>query len=324
MQKKIISLLMAALLLTGCKVSIGTPKETTAPPTPEEEYQETLESEQEQIAYFFSEKMTDPEVFTDSLSYQYYARTLGLDKDYFLDIENWEVYYNEKINLNRDIDNASIYLIRLNPDKLLEIYARRCELTVDALCENVLGQTRDTLYYNWGYNVTSENYGKSHENNILSYSDLEKLIFGEYNGEDRQSVMSTHFIILTPMEKTKINYSSTSKALAITRRDLLKSVTTKSPLYCQSYYDPSEIQPAFYLDDVGISRLIPLNLPNAYVEAQGADAATTLMMNCSPYSYGCTKADLIDMSAYYRHKEAETTVEDTAAESQPTEMENIE
>lgn len=51
--------------------------------------------------------MNDEDEFTDTKEYQYYARTLGLEKDAFLCADMWEVFYNPYININRDIDEKS-------------------------------------------------------------------------------------------------------------------------------------------------------------------------------------------------------------------------
>ncbi len=48
--------------------------------------------------------LTDSEEFTDINNYRYYARTLGLDKDYFLNPNMWEVYYNPAININKEMN----------------------------------------------------------------------------------------------------------------------------------------------------------------------------------------------------------------------------
>ncbi len=51
-----------------------------------------------QVLMRIQRHMTDIEAFPDMTDYQYYARTLGLDKDHFLDPAIWEVFYNEEIN----------------------------------------------------------------------------------------------------------------------------------------------------------------------------------------------------------------------------------
>ena len=98
------------------------------------------------VAKWFSEYITDPESFADITDYQYYARTLNLEKDYFLSSDLWQVYYNPEINLNRDIDCKDVYLIRIDPNKLMDIYSARMGMSVDELCKG-LSVTKEPVSY---------------------------------------------------------------------------------------------------------------------------------------------------------------------------------
>ena len=154
MKNKKISILAAAAIMltaTGCQYkapasgdvtsslsegeTVVAESETTIvtePPAPAVEY-----SDSDKMAIdWFIEDMTDSETFSDVTDYQYYARTLGLEKDYFLNPEMWEVFYSENININKDIDDKEYYLIRLNPYKLLDVYAEKNNTDVDKLCDS--------------------------------------------------------------------------------------------------------------------------------------------------------------------------------------------
>lgn len=89
----------------------------------------------------------DEDEFSALTDYQYYSRTIGLETNDLLSPDMWEVYYSDIINLNKEIDGTSVYLIRLNPDKLLEIWAENSNMTADGICSE-LGTNRDELYYN--------------------------------------------------------------------------------------------------------------------------------------------------------------------------------
>lgn len=65
------------------------------------------EKEIQAVRKWFSNSMNDEDEFTDTKEYQYYARTLGLEKEAFLCADMWEVFYNPDININRDIDEKS-------------------------------------------------------------------------------------------------------------------------------------------------------------------------------------------------------------------------
>ena len=276
--------------------------------SPEEVMQEVKRSEKELIRAWFEEKITDEEKFTDKLDYQYYARTLGLDKDYFLDIDNWEVFYNDHININRDIDGVSIYLIRLDPYKLLEIYAQNNNTGVEQICD-YLGASPEKLYYNWGYTMTSYEYTLQHNENNCTYSQGEANVFGADNGEHRSVVMSTHLLMI---EDDKVNYTSSSDKLRIRQRDLLRSSGTKS--YDFIDYTEEERTPSLYVNNVGISKVIKLDLFNGYKDTE--DITSVVMVNMSPFSYGCTDEDKIDMSVDEgKTEETETT---TASEEETT------
>ena len=260
MKNKKISILAAAAIMltaTGCQhkapasgevTSLISEGETSAaesettivtePPVPEVEY-----SESDKMAIdWFIEDMTDSETFSDMTDYQYYARTLGLEKDYFLNPEMWEVFYSENININKDIDDKEYYLIRLNPYKLLDVYAEKNNTDVDKLCDS-LSVSPAQLYYNWGYNPNSVDYGSKHEKNTATYSDDEQKIFGAYNGEKRNVIMNTHLLIVDNAEGICTYQSTVTSSLSILRRDNLKAFTEISPLY--SAYTEAEKSPAF-------------------------------------------------------------------------------
>lgn len=251
------------------------------------------EKEHNAIIGWFENDMTDEDEFTDLTDYQYYARTIGLEKNDLLSPDMWEVYYSESININKEIDGTAIYLIRLDPDKLLEIWAENNDMTVEKVCSE-LGTNRDDLYYNFGYSANSVGYAKNHKENKVSYSETEERIFGADNGENRQTVFSTHFLKVNIAGRYGVTYAGTDEDFDIKQRDLLKSIT-KPKTYNYSDYSPQEYSPAFLINGVGIKRILPLSLPNGWANA--ADTDVTLMFNMSPFSYGCTDEDRIDIFA---------------------------
>ena len=66
-----------------------------------------------------------------------------------------------------------------------------------------------------------------------------------------------------------------------------------------SDYTYDELHPGYFLDDVGIRRVLKLNIPNLWSKSVEKDIDTdaSLMFNMSPYSYGCTKEDIINLYA---------------------------
>ena len=251
------------------------------------------EKEHNAVIAWFENDMTDEDEFSDLTDYQYYSRTIGLEMNDLLSPDMWEVYYSESININKEIDGTAIYLIRLNPDKLLEIWAENSNMTADGICSE-LGTNRDELYYNFGYSANSVGYAKNHKENKVSYSEAEERIFGADNGENRQTVFSTHFLKVNIAGRYGVTYAGTDEDFDIKQRDLLKSIT-KPKTYNYSDYSPQEYSPAFVTNGVGIKRILPLSLPNGWANA--ADADVTLMFNMSPFSYGCTDEDRIDIFA---------------------------
>ena len=229
-KKKLTALICAAMIMSGCTAQ-----------TAEDENLSQQEKEIKAIAEWFSESMTDEEDFPDIKEYQYYARAVGLDKDAFLSADMWEVYYSEAININRDVDEKAIYLIRLDPDRLLEIYAQNNNSTVEDICRE-LAVTHDQLYYNWGYTSTAVNYTKNHKDNTAAYSDKEAKIFGIDNGENRQAVMSTHMLTVDTANGNTVQYSASISELEIRQRDILRSTTKMS--YNYSDYTEDEKSPA--------------------------------------------------------------------------------
>lgn len=272
-------LISTIIFMTGCTVQNSADSDI-----PQEE------QEIRAVAEWFSESMTDEDEFPDVKDYQYYARSLGLEKDAFLNADMWEVFYNDSININREIDGIAYYLIRLNPEKLIEIYARNNNCTTDEICKK-LSLTYDQLYYNFGCTASSVDYTKNHKDNKSAYSQLEADIFGRDNGENRQIVLSTHILAVDVEDGNSVTYSEGTEQLTILRRDLLKSTTKLTHNY--SEYTEDEKNPAFYVNGVGIRRVLPLSIPNAYREA--VDTDITVMLNLSPFSYGCTDEDKITL-----------------------------
>lgn len=263
------------------------------------------EKEHNAVIAWFENDMTDEDEFTDLTDYQYYARTIGLEMNDLLSPDMWEVYYSDLINLNKEIDGTSVYLIRLNPDKLLEIWAENSNMTADGICSE-LGTNRDELYYNFGYSANSVGYAKNHKENKVSYSEAEERIFGADNGENRQTVFSTHFLKVNIAGRYGVTYAGTDENFDIKQRDLLKSIT-KPKTYNYSDYSPQEYSPAFVINGVGIKRILPLSLPNGWANA--ADTDVTLMFNMSPFSYGCTDEDRIDIFAEETPENTDVPVE---------------
>lgn len=184
---------MAILSLSGCGSST-------------EEVLTDEEKEINTVKRWFENYITDEDNFSDLADYQYYARTIGLEMDGLLSPDMWEVYYSEDININKDIDKTAIYLIRLNPDKLLEVWASNNEVTDDEICK-IMGTSRDDFYFNFGYTSNSINYSKNHGNGECSYNELEEKIFGKDNGENRVNVFSTHFLKIST-DKYSVTYES--------------------------------------------------------------------------------------------------------------------
>lgn len=248
------------------------------------------------IAQWMSNSLTDSEEFDDISDYRYYARALNLDMDFFLSADMWEVFYNtDTVNRNREVENKCTYLIRLNPNKLLEIYAERNNCTIDELCVE-LSVSQAQLYYNWGYSPMWVSYLSNHKNNIFTYSDKENSIFGINNNENRSVVMKTHMLVIDFEEDTVEYSSNVSDNLALIRRDMMQAFTD-SETYIYSEYSDAEKAATFTINGIGIRTVIPLSVPNAWMKAEGADVEITPMLNFSPYTYGCTDADMVDIAA---------------------------
>lgn len=267
----------ALIMLTGCVQKSNPDRELS---------QE--EKEIKAVSEWFSNSMNDEDEFTDTKEYQYYARTLGLEKDAFLSADMWEVFYNPDININRDIDEKAYYLIRLDPKKLISIYAEKNGCTEDEICK-MMSLTSDQLYYNWGYTASAADYADNHKEGKASYSKLEEDLFGRDNGENRQIVMSTHFLTVDISDKNSVTYISEAKELKIRQRDMLRSTTKESFDY--SAYTDEEKNPSFMVNNIGIRRVLPISIPNAFKDA--ADTEITVMLNQSPFSYGCKSEDKV-------------------------------
>ena len=237
---KLITFVLLSAMMSGCgnnvqnnetpvtAVDTAVSESITEPVEPGEEIAEEPPEERvtdEIICNWMYKSLTDSEEFTDISNYQYYARTLGLEKDYFLDPQLWEVYYNPDLNINNEINGKEIYLIRLNPYQLLNIYAERNNCTVDELCA-ALSATKEQLYYNWGYNPAWVNYDKNHADLKVFASDKEISIFGASNSEDRAAVMRTHTLTVDTLDNNICSYSSAvDSRLKIRRMDLLGAVS---------------------------------------------------------------------------------------------------
>ncbi len=255
------------------------------------------------ICNWMYKSLTDSEEFTDISNYQYYARTLGLEKDYFLDPQLWEVYYNPDLNINNEINGKEIYLIRLNPYQLLNIYAERNNCTVDELC-STLSATKEQLYYNWGYNPAWVNYDKNHADLKVFASDKEISIFGASNSEDRAAVMRTHTLTVDTLDKNICSYSSAvDSRLKIRRMDLLGAVSGEKQFY--SEYTEQEKNAAFTVNGIGIRAVIPLSINNAWENAAENEKGITPFINVSPYAYGCTDENKIEIIDYSKTAEEE-------------------
>ena len=278
-KKKFAIALLATIMMSACTVG-----------KVEEEDISQQEKEIRAIAEWFSDDIKDEDNFPDLKEYQYYARSIGLDKDKLLSADMWEIYYNEEININRDVDEKAIYLIRLNPNSLLDIYAENNNTTVKKIC-NELSVTQEQLYYNWGYTAAAVNYTKNHKDNIVTYSEDEVKVFGVDNGENRQTVMSTHMLVIDISRGNTVTYQRTIPELEIRQRDILRSTTKMT--YNYSDYSENEKNPALSINGIGIRRVIPLSLPNGWTTA--VDKEITVMLNQSPYSYGCTDSDKVHL-----------------------------
>lgn len=277
--KKLAAAAAIFLLMTGCGA-----KDT------EEDFLSQDEKEIRAISRWFSESITDEEEFTDVNDYRYYARTIGLDKDALLSPDMWEIFYSEEININREIDNKAVYLIRLNPEKLLDVYAENNNSTADEICAE-LSVTPEQLYYNFGYTAAAVDYTNNHRDGYTVYSEKEASIFGRDNGENRKSVMSTHFLTVDIANKNSVTYSSENTKLKLKRRDLL--CVTSDFSYDYSDYTDDEKNPAITINGIGIRSVLPLSMTNGYTSA--ADTDITVMFNYSPFSYGCTDGDKIKL-----------------------------
>ena len=308
-QKSIAASVISVLILCGCSDNTAV-TETTISDTSisETEVSESVTTTAEvwiptdndiEISEWFTDCMTDPEDFTDLNDYRYYARAIGQEMDFLLAPEMWEVYYSEGININREIENTDIYLIRLNPYKLLEIYAENNGCTVEELCKK-LSVSKEQLYYNWGYNPASVNYFERHKKNEVTYSEDEQAFFGVYNSENRDVVMKTHMLVIDHNEDMVVYHSDVNDSLQIYRRDTLGAYSDGE---LWSEFTEAEKAAAFRINGIGIRAVIPLSMPNAIQpdeddeERIQGDEAVTLMINASPYSYGCTDDDMIDISA---------------------------
>ena len=149
--KALLALAIVPIILTCCMQS----KEPELTP---EELEHNL------LVEWFETGMGNEDKFPD---YRYYARTIGLDKDGLIQPEMWENFYNEDININKEIDGKAIYLIRLDPNKLMEIWAENNESTPEAICKKI-GITPEELYYNFGHTSNSINYAKDHKSGKVS------------------------------------------------------------------------------------------------------------------------------------------------------------
>lgn len=309
MKKILITAIAATMLfMTACEKETKAVEKTSETNYSDETVAEVTETaweptkDEQRVARFLKVYFNDPEEFPDKENYQYYSRAIGKDKDYLLNPEMWEVFYNaETINRNRDINGLDIYLVRLNPYKLLEVYAENNNCTVDELCKK-LSVNKEQLYYNWGYNPASVDYMERHKDNKVSYSIAEQKIFGIYNDEERDIVMRTHLIVYDHNENTVTYQRDMFESHEIYRRDMLHNYSTEASLYSDFFSEEKE--PAFKVNGIGIRAVIPLSLPNAIaaaIDKDMGDENVTVMINTSPFSYGCTDEDKLDLDAIYKY-----------------------
>lgn len=297
-KNKFFILMLSTLFLSGC-ISSGS---VTDDDIPEEE------KEKQAIVSWFEEN-ADEETFPDLKDYQYYARTLGLDKDHLLSINMWEVYYNDTININRDIDEKTIYLIRLDPNKLLEIFAENNNCSPADIC-NDMSITPEQFYYNFGYTAGSVGYSANHAKKLADYSDEENSIFGKDNGENRECVFGTHSLVID-LSDYSVTYTDISDTLYIRRRDMLHDNDTNHIRYNYSEYSDAEKNSSFTVNGIGIRSILPLSIPNAWNDATDKDIS--VMINCSPFAYGCVDENKVDFSGYLEPEDT-VTENETASE----------
>ncbi len=312
-KKKCLITLLCLSALTACSTGASETGSGTISQTSKTSSETVLESvvteppyeptkDEQRVARFLRVYFDDPEEFTDKEIYQYYSRAIGQDKDFLLNPDMWEVFYNKEIvNRNRDISGIDIYFIRLNPYKLLDVYAENNGCTVDELCKR-LSVSKEQLYYNWGYNPASVDYFENHKDNVVDYSVEEQKIFGIYNDEQRDIVMQTHLIVYDHNEDTVTYHRDMYETHEIYRRDILNTFSEKAKLY--SEFSESEKHPAFKINGIGIRAVIPLSIPNAFIKAAETglgDENVSVMINTSPFAYGCTDEDKLDLDAIYKY-----------------------
>ncbi len=307
----LITVVILSAIISGCgnntadetpvtsSIDTSISESTTEIEAPVEEISEELPDERTTdaiICNWLYNSLTDSEEFTDISNYQYYARTLGLEKNYFLNPQMWEVFYNPDLNINNEINGKEIYLIRLNPYQLLNIYAERNSCTVDELCES-LSATKEQLYYNWGYNTSWVGYDKNHANLKVFASEKEISIFGASNSEDRAAVMRTHTLTVDTFDNDVVYYSSSvDNILKIRRMDLLGAISEDMKYY--SEYTEQEKNAAFTVNGIGIRAVIPLSLENSWSDTAENEKNISPFVNVSPYSYGCTDEHKIEIKNY--------------------------
>lgn len=310
--KRLMLIALFTVLMAGCNKNVSETEPATAVQNMEvtenitEAEETTAETQTENIieeretdkivCNWLYNSLTDSEEFTDMFDYRYYARTLGLDKDYFLNPNMWEVYYNPEININNEINGQEIYLIRLNPYQLLNIYAERNNCTVDDICAT-LSATKEQLYYNWGYNPAWVDYDKNHADLKVFASEKEISIFGASNTEDRAAVMRTHTLTVDTADNNVCYYSSTvGSRLKIRRMDLLGAVSGDVKYY--SGYTEQEKNASFTVNGIGVRAVIPLSITNPWNDIVETDREIIPFVNVSPFAYGCTDEHKIEIKDY--------------------------
>ena len=105
-----------------------------------------------------------------------------------------------------------------------------------------------------------------------------------------------------------MTYESENDNFTVRQRDILKATSEGSHNYSDYTYD--EPHPRYFLDGVGIRRVLKLNIPNLWSKLVEKDIDTdaSLMFNMSPYSYGCTKDDIIELYPKIDNEETESEV----------------
>ena len=96
--------------------------------------------------------------------------------------------------------------------------------------------------------------------------------------------MSTHMIIYDHNEGTMPYYSSLYDSMYVARRDYLRAYTD-----------------GYFYSDFTDDEKNPLSIMNSFTYAKEEDKNITVMINSSPFAYGCTDKDRLDLEAIYKY-----------------------